>query len=180
MIMADIDPNNPPADPTIPPKDTPPPTEDWKKKHDDAEAKRRILEKELNVAKTKIGTLEGTTQTANEQAVALNRTKAAYEAGLPSRLFPLVTGTTEAEIKEQVKLLLDEFGKQPAGDPPPVDPNAGGGGNPAPEIVVPPVKPVPAVGDQKMTIAKYSSLPLVERQKVDKQIADGKLKFSDM
>ena len=171
----------PPADPpVVPPVVTPPPQdEELKKKHDNLQAQNRILERDLGVVKAKVTTLEKSAQEATDSKLSLLKTKLAYEAGLPARLFPLVSGSTEDEIKGQIKLLLDEIITAPAGGTPPVLDDKGNPVTPPPTTPGNPPPPKPAPGGSKSVIDRYNEATPVERVALDRQLQEGTLKLSD-
>jgi hypothetical protein len=92
---------------------TPPPANaelvDLKKQHNDLIYKMRMTEKELLEEKTKATNAFAELETSKKAGTELLRTKLAYEAGIPSGLLKLVTGNTEAEVKDQIKTIMDSL-----------------------------------------------------------------------
>jgi len=164
-------------DPTPTPATPPPATNaelvDLKKQHNDLVYKMRMTEKELLEERTNAAKARADLEDSKKSSSELLRLKLAYEAGVPSRFLNLVTGTTEAEVKDQIKTITESLvnaqpatpAPAPSVDPPPATPQV-----PA-QPAIPPA-PAPSGRPGESWIDKYTRSTPEERQKMSEVLKE--------
>lgn len=164
-------------DPTAPPSDqlTPPADQDMAARLTKAEADKqaaegrlRLLQKEHTTLKAQKDALEAGVGKAESDKIASLRLKVAYENGIPTDLFPLVTANTEEEIKAQVKIILNQFAKSDT----PAAPVPADAGNTTPSGTPTP-RPAPVSQGGPSWLEKYTAATPFERAKMDDDVARG-------
>jgi hypothetical protein len=157
---------------------TPPPDQDLAAKLAKAEADKlaaegrlRLLQKDHTTLKAQKDALEAGVSKSESDKIASLRLKLAYENGIPTDLFPLVTGNTEAEINAQVKIILTQFAKSDSAVAPAPD-DAGS----TTSATTPATRPAPISQGGPSWLEKYATATPVERAAMDRDVANGKVK----
>jgi len=157
---------------------TPPPDQDMAARLAKAEADKlaaegrlRLLQKDHTTLKAQKDALEAGVSKAESDKIASLRLKMAYENGIPTDLFPLVTGSTEEEIKTQIGIILSQFAKSDA--PPPPAPADAGSANAGATI---PPRPAPVAQGGPSWLEKYQAATPEERHKMDRDVENGLVK----
>lgn len=136
-----------------------------------AEGRLRLLQKDHTTLKAKTDALEAGVTKAESDKIASLRLKLAYENGIPTDLFPLVTANTEEDIKSQIGIILNQFAK---GDAPPA-PTADNP-PPVPAGDAPPPRPAPVNQGGQSWLDKYAAAKPEERARMDRDVAEKKVK----
>ena len=149
-----------------------------KKKHDEIGGKYRLTEKELVEQKKRVTELESKLGEMDVLKVENLRIKLAYEAGIPSRLLPLVDGNTEEEIKKRIELVTNEFAAASATSS--VDNNAGNQDatnnqkNDGKQIITTSNIPPKHAGSEPDWMTRFLNASLEEREKMKQAVRDGR------
>ena len=158
---------------------TPPPDQDMAARLAKAEADKlaaegrlRLLQKDHTTLKAQKDALEAGVSKAESDKIASLRLKMAYENGIPTDLFPLVTGSTEEEIKTQIGIILSQFAKP---DAPAAPAPAADAGSATPGLPTPP-RPAPAAQGGPSWLEKYQAATPEERHKMDRDVENGLVK----